>query len=124
VPTPIHNHTHYSFAPGRDGLSSPEQIADRVKELGYESVAVTDHDVVASHFEFYNTMVENDIKPILGIEAYQARQHRSEHADKQSDIIDGEKQRIDNYHLILLAKNNTGLRNLWALNTQSHREGF
>jgi DNA polymerase-3 subunit alpha len=122
--TPIHNHSHYSFAPGRDGLSSTAQIADRVAQLGYDACALTDHDVVAGHIEFYNTMTDAGLKPILGIEAYQARETRFEHATKQSETIDDVKRRIDNYHLIILAKNDVGLRNLWALNTQSHQEGF
>lgn len=118
--TPLHNHTHYSFPTGRDGLSKPEDIAKRVQELGYSAVAVTDHDVVAGHVDFYNTIKDAGIKPILGIEAYQATTTRFENAGKQR-VND---ERLDNYHLVLLAQNNIGLRNLWAMNTQSHKEGF
>lgn len=120
--TPIHNHSHYSFPTGRDGLSKPEHIASRVKELGFEACAITDHDVVAGHVDFYKTMMDADIKPILGIEAYQATTHRSMNAGAQRDKESG--ARLDNYHLVMLAQSNQGLRNLWALNSESHRSGF
>ena len=120
IATPIHNHSHYSFPTGRDGLSKPEQIRDRCLELGFEACAITDHDVVAGHVDFYKTMSEAGIKPILGIEAYQAPKSRRENAGKQRI----EDERVDNYHLVLLAQNNTGLRNLWAMNSESHETGF
>lgn len=116
---PLHNHTYYSLL---DGLSSPQAIADRAKELNYESVACTDHDVVAGHIKFFETMKKNDIKPILGIETYQSPITRKENfgALRSKDL--GWRQ--DNFHLILLAMNDTGLRNLWAMNTEAHSTGF
>jgi DNA polymerase-3 subunit alpha len=117
MPTPLHNHSHYSFPTGRDGLSKPSDIAARVKELGYEAVAITDHDVVAGHIDFHRTISEAGLKPILGIEAYQAPISRFEHASAQSK----NNERLDNYHLVLLAQNNEGLRNLWVMNTESHK---
>jgi DNA polymerase-3 subunit alpha len=103
-------------------MAKPTQIADRIKELGFGACAVTDHDVVAGHVDFYNTLTAEGIKPILGIECYQAPETRWEKPKAIRNKETGE--RADNYHLVLLAKNNTGLRNLWALNTQSHEEGF
>jgi len=116
---PLHNHTNYSRL---DGLSKPKDIASRAVELGLEAIGITDHDLVAGHIDFYNTMVEHGVKPILGIEAYQAPYTRFTHEKTQSDKTT--KKRLDNFHLILLAKTNQGLKNLWGLNTESHRSGF
>jgi len=117
--TPIHNHTNYSLL---DGLSTPEDIANRVKDLGFEAVGCTDHDVVAGHIEFYETITDAGLKPLLGIETYQAPVHRSENYGAQRDKVT--KEKVDNFHLILLAMNNTGLKNLWEMNTEAHRTGF
>jgi DNA polymerase-3 subunit alpha len=121
--TPLHVHTEKSAL---DGLSKPSEIADRVEELGMESVAVTDHDFVAGHIDFYKEMDKRGIKPILGIETYQTPHPRQTHKSKALSVTDelGNKNRADNFHLILLAMNNTGLQNLWALNSESHRTGF
>ena len=115
---PLHNHSHYSAL---DGLSKPEDIALRCKELDFHSCAITDHDVVAGHVNFYKTMKENGIKPILGIETYQTPGNRQSNFGMRKDE-NGWK--ADNFHLILLAMNDTGLRNLWTLNSESHKTGF
>lgn len=115
---PLHNHSHYSAL---DGLSKPEDIAKRCQELGFHSCAITDHDVVAGHIKFYKTMQEHDIKPLLGIETYQTPGNRQNNYSMRRDE-NGNK--ADNFHLILIAMNNTGLRNLWALNSESHKTGF
>jgi DNA polymerase-3 subunit alpha len=117
--TPLHNHTNYSLL---DGLSTPEDIANRAKDLGFEAVGCTDHDVVAGHIEFFQTVSDAGLKPLLGIETYQAPVHRSENYGAQRDKVT--KEKIDNFHLILLAMNNTGLENLWQMNTEAHRTGF
>ena len=113
--TPIHNHSYYS---AYDGLSKPIQIAKRCKELGFGAAAITDHDVVAGHLEFYKTMSNEGLKPLLGIETYQSPVSRFENygvlTDKET------KRKRDNFHLILLAMNKQGLENLWAINTEAH----
>ena len=109
MPTPLHNHSEYSAL---DGLSKPADIAQRCKDVGFESAACTDHGVVAGHIDFWDTLTEQGVKPILGIEAYQARENR------RLQI------RGDAHHLLLLAENDKGLRNLWAMNTEAHRSGF
>jgi DNA polymerase-3 subunit alpha len=119
VATPLHNHTYYS---AYDGLSKPIDIAQRVTELNYSACACTDHDHVAGHVEFYKTMQKHGIKPLLGIETYQTVGSRRENFGGQKDKATGDK--MDNFHLILLAMNNTGLRNLWAMNTEAHKTGF
>ncbi len=105
--TPLHSHSHYSAI---DGLAKPSEMAERCKELGFTSCGLTDHDVVAGHYEFYNEMVKAGVKPILGIEAYQTTSARQTNLGFRTDPKT--KEKADNFHLILLAMNNTGLRNL------------
>jgi DNA polymerase-3 subunit alpha len=120
--TPLHNHTHASAL---DGLATPQEIAERCMEVDHAAVCCTDHDVVAGHIDFYKTVYENGLKPLLGIETYQtigARQ--SNFGGLSVRNAEGEKERADNFHLILIAMNNTGLKNLWALNSDAHTTGF
>ncbi len=105
--TPLHSHSHYSAI---DGLAKPSEMAARCVELGFSSCGLTDHDVVAGHYEFYNEMVKAGIKPILGIEAYQTTGARQTNFGMRSDPKT--KEKVDNFHLILLAMNDAGLRNL------------
>ena len=122
MPTPLHNHTDASRL---DGLATPEEIADRCIELGYQYVAVTDHDFVTNHINFYNKVKERNVKPVLGIETYQTFHPRQTPQHKNQSIRDeeGNKVKVDNFHLILLAMNNEGLRNLWAMNSEAHVTG-
>ena len=110
--THLHVHSHYSLL---DGLSKIPDLLDYTKELGMDSVAITDHGVLYGNIEFYKEAKKRGIKPIFGMEAYVAA--RSMH-DKQPGIDD------KRYHLILLAKNNTGYKNLIQLSSKSHLEGF
>ena len=109
--THLHVHTEYSLL---DGMCRIPQLVARVKELGMESLAITDHGVMYGVIEFYQEAKAAGIKPIIGCETYIApggRQSRNP----------GEKS---NYHLILLAKNHTGYQNLIQLITRAHLEGF
>lgn len=120
--TPLHNHTHASAL---DGLAKPEEIVERCKEVDHWAVACTDHDLCAGHIDFFNTVHKAGLKPLLGIETYQTigpRQTSYGALSKRKD--DGEKERIDNFHLILLAMDNRGLKNLWAMNSEAHTTGF
>src|SRR3989344_7637075 len=108
--THLHTHSHYSLL---DGLSKIDDIVARTKELGMDSVAVTDHGVLYGAVEFYKKAKAAGVKPILGIETYVAPRDRF---SKES----GERY----YHLILLAENNTGWKNLIKLSTKAHLEGF
>ena len=110
--THLHTHTHYSLL---DGLSKIPELLDRVKELGMDSIAITDHGNMYGAIEFYQEAKKRDIKPILGIEAYLSNY---EMHDKRPGIDD------KRWHLILLAKNNEGYRNLIQLTTLSHLQGF
>jgi DNA polymerase-3 subunit alpha len=108
----LHNHSQYSLL---DGLTKIPALVSYVKECGMAAVAVTDHGNLNAVIEFYKESQANDIKPIIGIETYVAS--RSLH-DK-----DPSKDKL-NYHLILLAMNNTGYQNLMALSTIANLEGF
>lgn len=108
----LHNHTHYSVL---DGLTKIQPLIDRVKNLGMKSVAITDHGSLSGVIEFYKEAKDENIQPILGMEAYVAKRS---HLDKDAQ---SDKQI---YHLILLAMNDKGYENLMKLSTISHLEGF
>jgi DNA polymerase-3 subunit alpha len=109
--THLHVHTEYSLL---DGMCRIDRLVAKAKELGMDSLAITDHGVMHGVIEFYQTAREAGIKPIIGCEIYIAPNGRlSRNA--------GEKT---NYHLILLAKDLTGYQNLIQLTTKAHLEGF
>ena len=108
----LHAHTHYSLL---DGLGKVPDVISRVKELGMDSVAITDHGVLYGAIDFYETAIEAGVKPIIGCEVYVARGSRKSRGERS----DGKP-----YHLILLAKNQTGYQNLLKLVTAAHLEGY
>ena len=107
----LHTHSHYSLL---DGLGKIPEIVSRVKELGMEALALTDHGAMYGVIEFYQECVKQGIKPIIGVETYIAPRRMT---DKQPKIDSNP------YHLILLAKNETGYKNLLYLVTQAHLVG-
>ncbi len=109
--THLHVHTEYSLL---DGMSRIPQLVLRAKELGMDSLAITDHGVMYGAIEFYLAAKEAGIKPIIGSEIYITQDSRFSRnaSDKRP------------YHLVLLAKNQTGYRNLIQLTTKAHLEGF
>jgi DNA polymerase-3 subunit alpha len=109
--THLHVHTEYSLL---DGMCRIPQLVARAKELGMDSLAVTDHGAMYGAIEFYQAAREAGIKPIIGCEVYIAPGSR--HDRNTTDR--------NNYHLILLAKNHTGYQNLIQLTTKAHLEGF
>ncbi len=106
----LHTHSHYSLL---DGLAKIDDLIARVKELGMDAIALTDHGVLYGAVEFYKKARAAGVKPILGVETYVAPRDRF---SKEP----GERY----YHLILLAENNTGWHNLLKLITKAHLEGF
>ena len=109
----LHVHTHYSLL---DGLSKIDELLDRVQELGMDSVAITDHGVLYGAIEFYMKAKARGIKPIIGCEMYLTP---TDLHSKNPDSADRKR-----HHLILLAKDETGYKNLMRLITIAHLEGF
>ena len=111
--THLHVHTEYSLL---DGSNKIKEYVKRVKELGMDSAAITDHGVMYGIIDFYKAAREEGIKPILGCEVYVAPNSRF---DKE---LTGGEDRY--YHLILLAENNTGYANLMKIVSRGFTEGF
>jgi len=109
--THLHVHTEYSLL---DGMCRIPQLIARAKELGMDSLAITDHGAMYGAIEFYQAAREAGIKPIIGCEVYIAP---GSHLDRNTTDR-------NNYHLILLAKNHKGYQNLIQLTTKAHLEGF
>ncbi|MBX4200731.1 DNA polymerase III subunit alpha [Candidatus Parcubacteria bacterium] len=110
--THLHTHSHYSLL---DGLPKIPDLLDYVKELGMDSVALTDHGVLYGAVEFYKEAKKRGIKPIIGVETYMAFESR---LDKRPNIDS------KSYHMILLARNQIGYQNLVKLITSAHLEGY
>jgi DNA polymerase-3 subunit alpha len=108
----LHNHTQYSLL---DGLTKVPELIQHVKAAGMPAVAITDHGTLSGAIEFYKAAKAEDIKPIIGIEAYVA-------ARSLYDKEPGKDKQY--YHLILLAMNQEGYQNLMALSTIANLEGF
>ncbi|MDY0402089.1 DNA polymerase III subunit alpha [Sulfurovum sp.] len=108
--THLHLHTEYSLL---DGANKIKALAKKIKELGMDSVAMTDHGNMFGTIDFYNTMRSEGIKPIIGMEAY---------VHNQPDIDD--KSIRQRFHLCLYAKNEVGYKNLMYLSSQAYLNGF
>lgn len=115
----LHNHTHYSL---QDGACTVAGLVNAAVKQGMQSVALTDHGVMYGIAEFYKKATDAKIKPILGMEAYVVTE--GSRFDRGKDDIKGKKRTKHYNHLILLAKNNIGYRNLSKLSTLGHTEGF
>ncbi len=111
--THLHVHTEYSIL---DGASKIKEITARAKELGMDSLAITDHGVMYGVIDFYKAAREVGIKPILGCEVYVAPGSRF---DKEAGASDDRY-----YHLVLLAENNQGYANLIKIVSKGFTEGF
>ncbi|MBI5530157.1 MAG: DNA polymerase III subunit alpha [Candidatus Doudnabacteria bacterium] len=110
--THLHCHSHYSLL---DGLSKIDPLVERTKELGMDSLAITDHGVMYGVIDFYNKCRAEKIKPIIGLEAYISPNKMTD-KDGRADA--------DYFHLTLLAQNEVGYKNLIKLTTTGHLEGF
>jgi len=108
----LHVHSEYSLL---DGLSKIPRLVARAQELGQPAVALTDHGVMFGTIEFYNAAKKAGVKPIIGIEAYLAPRARTDR-DPQKDKSP--------YHLLLLAQNDAGVKNLYQLASIAQLEGF
>jgi DNA polymerase-3 subunit alpha len=110
--THLHVHSEYSLL---DGYASTKAIAQRAADLGMDSIALTDHGVMYGAMEFYDAAKKAGIKPILGMEAYIAPGSRRDPMNKGGKNY---------YHLLLLAQNEVGYRNLVRLTTRAHLDGM
>lgn len=104
---PLHCHSEYSVTDGAGRLSDLVQYA---VDLGFPAMALTDHGTIAGWYEFGQLCKEKGIKPIYGVEFYVT--------------TDYERKDRERYHLVVLAKNQTGLDNIYKLNTIAHVSGF
>lgn len=110
--THLHVHTEYSLL---DGASRIKDLVSHAKKLGMESLAITDHGVMFGVIEFYRECLKQGIKPIIGCEVYTAARTRFD-KDSEKDKRTG--------HLILLAENNVGYKNLMKIVSEGYRNGF
>lgn len=110
----LHTHSEYSLL---DGLNSLDRLVARAAELGQPSLALTDHGVMHGAIDFHRTCNKHGIHPVLGVEAYLTKWGRP---------MDGRDKSLDaqRHHLLLLAQNDTGYRNLLKLCTEAHLNGF
>lgn len=108
----LHVHTGYSLL---DGASRVKELIARTKELGMNSVAITDHGVMYGVIDFYKEAIKQGVHPIIGCEAYLAPRSRHDREE-----VDGTRY----YHLILLAENHVGYKNLVKLVSLAHIEGM
>jgi len=113
----LHLHTEYSLL---DGASRPEDLAKRVAKQGMPACAITDHGNMFGAVEFYNAMKKEGVKPIIGCEMYVAYGSRF---DKTS-VEDQQADAGSNNHLIVLAQNDIGYKNLVKLVSAGYTEGF
>lgn len=113
----LHAHSCYSVL---DGLPTPEEYVIRAKELGLKSMAITDHGTLAGHRDMYKAGIKHDMKIILGVEAYF---NPGEVGEKLSKARRDEGENAY-HHVILLAKNDNGLRNLNLMSAEAWRTDF
>src|SRR3990167_6198031 len=108
----LHNHSEFSLL---DGLAKIKDMVSRAKELGMKAIAITDHGNMYGTIKFYKTCIDEGIKPIIGCEIYVARRNRH---DKEAGVD------TDSNHLVLLAKNNVGYKNLMKIISTANLEGY
>jgi DNA polymerase-3 subunit alpha len=108
---PLHVHSHYSLL---DGLSKPEQIANRCLSIGAKSCAITDHGTISGCVSFYQALKSKKIKPILGCELYIS--------EYDAKIKNKDNQQLK--HMLVLAKNHTGWKNLVRLVSETNRPDY
>ena len=108
----LHTHTGYSLL---DGSAKIKDLINRTKELGMDTIAITDHGVMFGCVEFFKEATDNGIKPIIGCEVYVAA--------KSMTIKQNDKEN-ETYHLVLLVKNEAGYSNLMEIVSQASINGF
>ncbi|MCK4956902.1 MAG: PHP domain-containing protein [Candidatus Cloacimonetes bacterium] len=107
----LHNHTQYSML---DGACRVDKMLELAKRYNMPAVAMTDHGNMFGTIDFYNKAKKLGIKPIIGIETYVVN----------TDLDDPDSKKDKRHHLVLLAKDITGYRNLMKLSSKAYMEGF
>ena len=108
---PLHCHSYYSLL---DGLASPKSIIERCVELGLPACAITDHGNIAGMKAFFDTARKNGVKPIIGCEMYICEQ----------DATIKNMKNMKRHHMIVLAKNDAGIKDLMSLVSESNRPDY
>jgi DNA polymerase III subunit alpha len=108
----LHVHTEYSML---DGFSNIKKLVKRVKELDMKHVAITDHGTMFGVIDFYKAATSEGIKPIIGVEAYMAARGMTDRDPKLDR---------SSFHLLLLAENMTGYKNLLKISSAAQLDGF
>lgn len=108
----LHVHTEYSLL---DGFSNIKKLVNKVKEMNMDSVAITDHGTMFGVIEFYSAAKDAGVKPIIGLETYVSARRMTDR-DSQKDK--------HSFHLLLLAENETGYKNLLKIASAAQLEGF
>ncbi|MFT3892082.1 MAG: DNA polymerase III subunit alpha [Anaerolineales bacterium] len=108
----LHVHTEYSML---DGFSNIKKLVKRVKELDMPAVAITDHGTMFGVIDFYKAAKDAGVKPIIGVEAYMAARNMGDRDSKLDR---------SSYHLLLLAENETGYKNLLKISSAAQMDGF
>src|SRR5512139_3888825 len=108
----LHVHTEYSML---DGFSNIKKLVKRVQELEMPAVAITDHGTMFGVIDFYKAAKEAGVKPIIGVEAYMAARGMTDRDSKLDR---------SSYHLLLLAENETGYKNLLQIASAAQLQGF
>ena len=109
----LHCHTEYSIL---DGINRVEELPKYIKSIDQKAIAMTDHGNVSGTYKFFNECRKEGVKPILGMEAYYTV------LDRSAKEVDDLEEKY--YHLVLLAQNNIGLKNLFKLTTKAYTEGM
>ncbi len=115
----LHAHSQYSLL---DGANRIDALVERVKKLGMDAIALTDHGNLHGAIEFYRKAQAADVKPILGIEAYVAPDVGGRTSDRTDRTYTGDSD--GGFHLVLLAENEIGWHNLLKLSSDSYVKGF
>ncbi|GAB6065894.1 DNA polymerase III subunit alpha [Aquifex pyrophilus] len=114
----LHLHTQFSLL---DGAIKIDELVKKAKEYGFKAVGMSDHGNLFGSYKFYKALKAEGIKPIIGMEAYFTTGSRFDRGGKASE--DNITDRY-NHHLILIAKDDKGLKNLMKLSTLAYKEGF
>lgn len=114
----LHSHSHFSLL---DGLDSPDTLVKAAKDMGHTAISITDHGTLSGHRDMQQAAAKHGLRPILGVEAYISPTDRFD--KRPMSKREGDSTQAYN-HIILLAKNQTGVRNLNTMSRIAWTEGF